>query len=73
MRDYSEFIQFIVERTGLRKPLLVEKDVLLHTLLHRLTRDAEFGEGYLFKGSVKEALRQVVNVLNLKLRNLAYS
>jgi len=50
MRDYSEFVQFIIEKTGLRKPLLVEKDVLLHTLLHRLTRDAEFGEGYLFKG-----------------------
>jgi len=32
MRDYSEFVQFVVEKSGLRKPLLVEKDVLLHTL-----------------------------------------
>ncbi|PLJ77438.1 MAG: hypothetical protein B7L53_06885, partial [Thermofilum sp. NZ13] len=50
MRDYSEFVQFAVEKSGLRKPLLVEKDVLLHTLLYRLASDAEFREKYLFKG-----------------------
>jgi len=50
MRDYSEFIQFIIGKTGLNKPLLVEKDVLLHSLLYRLTRDEEFSKGYLFKG-----------------------
>lgn len=50
MRDYSEFVQFIVEKTGLNKPQLIEKDVLLHSLLHRLTEDNEFREGYLFKG-----------------------
>ena len=48
---YSEFVQFIVEKTGLNKSQLIEKDVLLHSLLHRLTEDNEFREGYLFKGS----------------------
>jgi len=28
MRDYSEFIQFIIEKTGLDKPLLVERDII---------------------------------------------
>jgi len=50
MRDYSEFIQFIVEKTGLKKRLLIEKDVLLHALLHRLTQHTIFREKYLFKG-----------------------
>jgi len=30
MREYSEFVEFIVRKTGLEKPLLIEKDVLLH-------------------------------------------
>ena len=50
MRDYSEFIQFVVEKTGFSRPLLVEKDILLHFLLYRLSRDKEFKKGYLFKG-----------------------
>ncbi len=50
MRDYSEFIQFIIEKTRLNKPLLIEKDVLLHSLLYRLSRNEEFKKEYLFKG-----------------------
>ena len=50
MRGYSEFIQFVMEKTGVKKPLLIEKDVLLHMLLYRLMQDSEFQEGYLFKG-----------------------
>jgi len=50
MRDYSEFIRFIIEKTGLNKPLLIEKDILLHSLLYRLSHDEEFKKGYLFKG-----------------------
>lgn len=47
MRDCSEFIQFIIEKTRLNKPLLVEKDILLHSLLHRLSRSEEFRKKYL--------------------------
>ena len=50
MRGYSEFIQFVMEKTGVKKPLLIEKDVLLHMLLYRLIQDSEFQKGYLFKG-----------------------
>ena len=50
MRDYSEFVQFIIKKTGLNKPLLIERDILLHSLLYRLTRDTRFRENYLFKG-----------------------
>ena len=50
MRDYSEFIHFIIEKTGLDKPLLVERDILLHSPLYRLVRDDVFRENYLFKG-----------------------
>ena len=42
MRDYSEFVQFVIEKTGLNKSLLIERDVLLHSLLYRLSRDEEF-------------------------------
>ena len=41
MKGFSEFIQFIIEKTGLNKPLLVEKDVLLHLLLYKLPQDEE--------------------------------
>jgi len=51
MRDYSEFIQFIIEKTRLNKPLLIEKDVLLHSLPYRLSRNKEFKKEYLFKGA----------------------
>ena len=50
MRDYSEFTQFIIEKTKLNKPLLVERDILLHSLLYRLVRDDLFRKKYLFKG-----------------------
>ncbi|RLE87589.1 MAG: hypothetical protein DRN04_18010 [Thermoprotei archaeon] len=50
MKDYSEFIHFIIEKTKINKPLLIEKDILLHTLLYRLSRNKEFRNEYLFKG-----------------------
>ncbi|HDD33525.1 MAG TPA: hypothetical protein ENG30_00075 [Thermofilaceae archaeon] len=50
MKGYSEFIQFIIEKTKLNKPLLIEKDILLHSLLYKLSHNEQFRKGYLFKG-----------------------
>ncbi len=50
MRGLSEFSQFVAGKTGLKKPLLIERDVLPHLLLHRLTENADFRENYVFKG-----------------------
>ena len=50
MKEYSEFVRFVIEKTGIKKPLLIEKDILLHALLHRLIKNREFGENYVFKG-----------------------
>jgi len=46
MKGYSEFIQFIIEKTKLNKPLLIEKDILLHSLLYKLSRNEEFRKEY---------------------------
>jgi len=50
VKDYSEFIQLILEKSGIKKPELVEKDVILHTILKRLYSDEYFARNYLFKG-----------------------
>ncbi|MBP1911681.1 nucleotidyl transferase AbiEii/AbiGii toxin family protein [Thermococcus stetteri] len=50
MKDYSEFIQLIIEKSGIKKPELIEKDIVLHTILKRLYSDEYFAENYLFKG-----------------------
>ncbi len=48
MPDLSEFVAFICERSGVRKPSLVEKDVLIHRILREIS--TAFGDAYLFKG-----------------------
>lgn len=50
MKDYSEFIQLIIEKSGIKKPELIERDIILHTILKRLYSDEYFAENYLFKG-----------------------
>lgn len=50
MKDYSEFIQLIIEKSGIKKPGLIEKDIILHTILKGLYSDEHFAESYLFKG-----------------------
>jgi predicted nucleotidyltransferase component of viral defense system len=48
MPDLSEFVAFICERSGVKKPSLVEKDVLIHRILREMNK--AFGDAYLFKG-----------------------
>lgn len=50
MKDYSEFIQLIIEKSGIKKPELIEKDVVLHTILKGIYSNEHFAENYLFKG-----------------------
>lgn len=50
MEDYSEFVQLIIEKSGIKKPGLIEKDIILHTILKRLYSDGYFAQNYLFKG-----------------------
>lgn len=44
------FIDEISRTQGIPRRDLIEKDLLLHRLLHRLSRQPEFKENYLFKG-----------------------
>jgi len=48
MPDLSEFVAFIAEKSGIRKPSLIERDVLIHRILKEL--NSAFGDAYLFKG-----------------------
>jgi len=50
MRDYSEFIQLIVEKSKIKKPDLIERDVILHTILKRMYSSRYFAQNYIFKG-----------------------
>ncbi|NJE26450.1 hypothetical protein E3E22_07440 [Thermococcus sp. MV5] len=50
MKDYSEFIQLITEKSGIKKPELVEKDIVLQTILKNLYLNEYFSQNYLFKG-----------------------
>lgn len=47
MEDYSEFVQLIIEKSGIKKPGLIEKDIILHTILKRLYSDGYFAQNYL--------------------------
>jgi len=49
MPDLSEFVGFVVEKSGVRKPSLVEKDILIHRILKGIT-SSNLGDKYLFKG-----------------------
>jgi len=46
----DEFTGFIIQKTGIEKPLLVKRDVLLHAILHELYGEERFYGRYLFKG-----------------------
>ncbi len=46
----DEFTGFIIRKTGIEKPLLVRRDVLLHAILRVLYGEERFRERYLFKG-----------------------
>jgi len=48
MPDLSEFVAFICEKSGMRKPSLIEKDVLIHRILREIS--TAFKDTYLFKG-----------------------
>ena len=46
----DEFTGFIIRKTGIEKPLLVKRDVLLHAILRELYGEEKFHGRYLFKG-----------------------
>ena len=48
MPDLSEFVAFVAEKSGIRKPSLIERDVLIHRILKAIS--SAFGDAYLFKG-----------------------
>jgi len=48
MPDLSEFVAFVAEKSGIRKPSLIERDVLIHRILRGI--NSAFGNAYLFKG-----------------------
>ena len=50
MKDYSEFVQFVAEKSGVNKLGLIERDVILHSFLYTLCKNERFKEKYLFKG-----------------------
>lgn len=49
MPDLSEFVNFVAENSGIKKPLLVEKDILIHRILREISL-SDIGNNYLFKG-----------------------
>ncbi|MCX8150746.1 MAG: nucleotidyl transferase AbiEii/AbiGii toxin family protein [Candidatus Bathyarchaeota archaeon] len=46
----SEFVAFVAEKSGVAKPLLIEKDIIIHRILRDLCGSGDFAENYLFKG-----------------------
>lgn len=50
MPDLSEFIAFVAEKSGIKKPDLIEKDLIIHRILKEMFSSARFSENYLFKG-----------------------
>jgi len=46
----DEFTGFIIKKTGIEKPLLVKRDVILHAILRELYGEERFHGRYLFKG-----------------------
>jgi len=49
MPELSEFVEFVVAKSGIRKPSLVEKDILIHGILREIVL-SDLGDKYLFKG-----------------------
>jgi predicted nucleotidyltransferase component of viral defense system len=50
MPDSSEFITFVAEKSGIQKPSLIEKDLIIHRILKDIYSSRHFAENYLFKG-----------------------
>jgi len=50
MPSLSEFITFVAEKSDIKKPNLIEKDLIIHTILRRIYSTSPFAENYLFKG-----------------------
>ena len=46
----KEIINFVAERTGIKKLSYIEKDLILHRLLVELSLDKQFSKNYAFKG-----------------------
>jgi len=49
MPDLSEFIAFVAEKSGINKPDLIEKDLIIHIILGEIS-SSHFADDYLFKG-----------------------
>ncbi|MCD6247390.1 MAG: nucleotidyl transferase AbiEii/AbiGii toxin family protein [Candidatus Diapherotrites archaeon] len=49
MPELSEFVEFVDEKASVKKPSLVEKDILIHGILNEIV-SSELGKLYLFKG-----------------------
>ncbi len=49
MLELSEFVEFVDEKASVKKPSLVEKDILIHGILNEIV-SSELGKLYLFKG-----------------------
>jgi predicted nucleotidyltransferase component of viral defense system len=50
MPDLSEFIAFVAEKSGIKKPDLIEKDLIIQRILKEMFSFPHFSENYLFKG-----------------------
>jgi predicted nucleotidyltransferase component of viral defense system len=50
MPELSEFTAFVSTKSGIKKPKLVEQDVLVHRVLKEIYSSPTFVENYLFKG-----------------------
>lgn len=50
MPDLSEFIAFVAEKSGIKRPSLIEKDLIIHRILRDIYSSRHFAENYLFKG-----------------------
>jgi len=48
MPSLSEFIAFVAEKSGVKNPELIEKDIMLHKILKEIY-SSDIGENYLFK------------------------
>jgi len=44
MPDLSEFIAFVAEESGIKKPSLIEKDLIIHRILRDIYSSRHFAE-----------------------------
>jgi predicted nucleotidyltransferase component of viral defense system len=50
MPDSSEFVAFVTEKSGVEKPSLIEKDLIIHRILKEVYSSRHSAKNYLFKG-----------------------